>query len=187
MTPITPGGVGEPPPPPPPPPSSLAILSAQPGPAQTATTSILRAHLASEALKGLGGKDLIDGGAGHDKLWGGLGNDSLMGGDGIDIFVFDTKPNKGSNRDMISRLTRSRIDTIWLDNKVFTKLGKKGSEASPAKLSKSFFASEKAKDKNDYVVYSKKKGMISYDADGSGAKYKACGVRHGQEGPEAHP
>ncbi|WP_201861712.1 calcium-binding protein [Microvirga soli] len=127
---------------------------------------------ASEALKGLGGKDMIDGGAGNDKLWGGLGNDSLMGGDGLDIFVFDTKLNKGSNRDMIADY-KVADDSIWLDNKVFSKLGKKGSEASPAKLSKSVFAYEKAKDKNDYIVYSKKKGTISYDADGSGTKYKA--------------
>ena len=35
-------------------------------------------------------------------------------------------------------------------------------------IKKSMFALEKAKDKDDYIVYSKKKATISYDADGSG-------------------
>jgi uncharacterized protein (DUF2141 family) len=166
VTPITPGGVGEPPPPPPPPPPPGSVWAGTNG------NDIHTGTSASEVLKGLGGRDMIEGGAGNDKLWGGLGNDSLMGGDGLDIFVFDTKPSKSSNRDMIADY-RVADDSIWLENKVFTKLGKKGSEASPAKMSKSFFASEKAKDKNDYIIYSKKKGTISYDADGSGTKYKA--------------
>jgi Ca2+-binding RTX toxin-like protein len=67
-------------------------------------------------------------------------------------------------------------DAIWLDNAVFTKLGKKGTFDAPAKLSKSFFTiGTKAKDKNDYVVYDSKAGKLYYDADGSG-KGKAVEV-----------
>lgn len=52
---------------------------------------------------------------------------------------------------------------------MFTKLGKKGTEANPAKLKKAFFTiGDKAKDKNDYVIYDNKKGKLFYDADGSG-------------------
>jgi serralysin len=35
-------------------------------------------------------------------------------------------------------------------------------------LNKNFFSLDKAKDKNDYLIYSKKTGVLSYDADGSG-------------------
>ena len=36
-------------------------------------------------------------------------------------------------------------------------------------LKKDFFVvGSKAKDKNDYIVYDKAKGVLSYDADGSG-------------------
>ncbi len=39
----------------------------------------------------------------------------------------------------------------------------------PLKLSKHFFMiGEKASDKNDYPIYSKKTGVLSYDSDGSG-------------------
>ncbi|MBB3019035.1 Ca2+-binding RTX toxin-like protein [Microvirga lupini] len=123
---------------------------------------------ASETLKGWGGRDIIDGAAGDDKLWGGLGNDSLKGGDGLDIFVFDTRANTKTNKDMIADF-KAKDDTIWLDNKVFAKLGKAGSEKKPVQLKKDFFTiGSKAKDKNDYVIYDKSKGKLYYDADGSG-------------------
>jgi 16S rRNA U516 pseudouridylate synthase RsuA-like enzyme len=54
---------------------------------------------------------------------------------------------------------------------VFTKLGKKGSEIAPGLLNKKYFTvGHKAKDKNDYIVYNKKTGVLSYDSDGSGSK-----------------
>ncbi|MPR06075.1 hypothetical protein [Microvirga tunisiensis] len=38
-------------------------------------------------------------------------------------------------------------------------------------MNKKFFTvAEKAKDKDDYIVYNKKTGVISYDPDGSGSK-----------------
>ena len=59
-------------------------------------------------------------------------------------------------------------DGFHLDNAIFKKLGS-GSEAKPKQLSKSFFTiGDKAKDKNDYIVYNLKTGVLSYDADGSG-------------------
>ncbi|MDF2813256.1 MAG: hypothetical protein K0S56_4287 [Microvirga sp.] len=59
-------------------------------------------------------------------------------------------------------------DTIYLDNAAFKKLGK-GSFTKPGKLNTAFFKiSDKARDKNDYVIYDRKKGVLWYDADGSG-------------------
>jgi Ca2+-binding RTX toxin-like protein len=84
--------------------------------------------------------------------------------------VFDTKPNKKTNVDVIWDYDVPN-DAIWLDNKVFSKLGKSGSLTKPAALNKAFFkVGDGAKDKNDYLIYSKKTGILSYDSDGSGAK-----------------
>ncbi|MGO4574405.1 calcium-binding protein, partial [Microvirga sp. 2TAF3] len=81
--------------------------------------------------------------------------------------MFDTKPNKKTNLDTITDFN-VKDDTIWLDNAVFKKLGK-GSEAKPGQLAKGFFTiGDKAKDKDDYLIYNKKTGVLSYDADGSG-------------------
>ena len=122
-------------------------------------------------LIGAKGKDALQGGDGNDKISGGYGNDSLLGRAGHDIFVVDTKlgtakTNRKVNFDTIKDFTSGQ-DKIWLDNKIFTKLGK-GSEASPGKLNSKFFSIDKAKD--DYLIYNKKTGVLSYDADGSGSK-----------------
>jgi hypothetical protein len=122
----------------------------------------------NDKLYGYSGKDKLSGNNGSDKLWGGLGNDTLTGGKGKDAFVFDTAPDKRTNKDVIKDF-KPVDDAIWLDNAVFTKLGKAGSEAKPAQLKKDFFTiGSKAKDKNDYIIYDNKKGVLFYDADGSG-------------------
>ncbi|MGO4706153.1 hypothetical protein AB4072_10335 [Microvirga sp. 2MCAF38] len=52
----------------------------------------------------------------------------------------------------------------------FKKLGSKGSESKPALLKKNFFIiGPEAKDANDYIIYDNKKGILYYDADGSGS------------------
>ncbi|WP_162820565.1 calcium-binding protein [Microvirga calopogonii] len=127
------------------------------------------------ALTGNSLANIIVGNSGNNIIKGGAGNDVLNGGGGSDTFVFNTKPSK-TNLDKITDFD-VKDDSIWLDNKVFTKLGKKGSETNPAKLNKSFFKiSDKAQDKDDYLTYNKKTGVLSYDADGSGSKYKAVEI-----------
>jgi Ca2+-binding RTX toxin-like protein len=122
-----------------------------------------------QTLIGTSRANNLAGGAGSDRLYGKAGKDVLTGNGGQDIFVFDTKANTKTNRDTITDYSVAD-DTLWLSKKVFAKLGKKGSEASPAKLSKAFFkVADKAKDKNDYLVYNKKTGVLSYDVDGSGS------------------
>jgi Ca2+-binding RTX toxin-like protein len=92
----------------------------------------------------------------------------LRGDAGQDIFVFAAKPYRVTIQGKIVDF-RVKDDGFWLDNAVFTKLGKACSEAKPAALNKAFFTlGSKAKDKNDYIVYDKAKGVLSYDADGSG-------------------
>ena len=118
-------------------------------------------------LYGRAGHDILNGGRGDDTLNGGAGRDTLKSGAGQDVFVFDTKPNKATNLDRITDYN-VKEDTLWLDNAIFKKLGQ-GTEDSPEKISKSFFkVGSKAQDKNDYVLYNSKTGVLSYDADGSG-------------------
>ncbi|MBJ6124232.1 M10 family metallopeptidase [Microvirga splendida] len=117
---------------------------------------------AANTLKGNGGKDSLYGGSGNDILMGGVGNDILSGGTGSDAFVFNTKPSKASNLDRISDFN-ARYDAIRLENSVFKKIGKSG----PLK-SKHFEIGSKAGDGDDYLVYNKSKGILYYDADGSG-------------------
>jgi serralysin len=119
-------------------------------------------------IKGDAGSQSVIGNAKDNTLYGKAGNDMLTGGAGRDIFVFDTKPSRKTNFDTITDFN-VKDDTIWLDNKYFKKLGK-GSEAKPVKLNKAFFKIDtKAKDKNDYLVYNKKIGILYYDANGSGS------------------
>ena len=126
----------------------------------------LYSDVGNDTLDGGTGNDTLDGGTGNDTLYGGAGNDTLYSGSGKDVFVFDTKPNKKTNRDKIDFNVKG--DTIWLDNAIFKKLGM-GSEANPGKLNKAFFIKgDKAKDRNDYLIYDNKKGLLLYDADGSG-------------------
>jgi Ca2+-binding RTX toxin-like protein len=114
------------------------------------------------------GNDVVYGDVGNDKVYGGLGNDVLTGGAGKDIFVFDTRANKTTNRDRIEDFS-VRDDSIYLENKYFTKFGKKGSIKKPQKLDKDFFkVGTKAQEKDDYLIYNKKTGVLSYDRDGSG-------------------
>jgi Tol biopolymer transport system component len=124
---------------------------------------------AADVLKGDGFTNLILGNDGADTLYGGLGKDMLSGGRGRDIFVFDSKLNKKTNLDKVTDFF-VKDDTIWLDNKYMAKLGRNGSEKKPHKLDKAFFALDKAKDANDYVIYKKSTGALYYDSDGSGGK-----------------
>jgi uncharacterized phage-like protein YoqJ len=41
---------------------------------------------------------------------------------------------------------------------------------APSKLKRKYFTFDKAKDKNDYIVFNKKSGKVFYDQDGSGSK-----------------
>ncbi|WP_112663842.1 calcium-binding protein [Microvirga flavescens] len=129
----------------------------------------LTGNAAANAITGADGKDRLDGGLGKDTLSGGYGNDVLIGGKGKDVFVFASKlgthkTDRKVNFDTISDF-KPREDKIHLENAIFTKLKKTG------KLDKAYFTiGDKAKDRNDYIVYDKEKGILSYDPDGSGSK-----------------
>jgi Ca2+-binding RTX toxin-like protein len=121
---------------------------------------------------GNSGKNTIRADAGDDKVNGGYGNDRLYGGGGQDAFIFNSKLGTSStdrkvNFDSIGDFS-VKDDMIQLENAIFKKVGKVG------RLKKDFFTiGDKAKDKNDYIIYDKKTGILAYDADGAGSKYQA--------------
>jgi Ca2+-binding RTX toxin-like protein len=117
-------------------------------------------RVVNEKIVGDEGNNTLTGSVNKDTLSG--GSDRLTGGLGNDAFVFRDKLNKSTNVDTITDFS-VQDDTIHLENGIFRQLKKTGD------LSKSFFTvGTNAKDKNDYVVYDKKKGYLYYDADGSG-------------------
>jgi Right handed beta helix region/RTX calcium-binding nonapeptide repeat (4 copies) len=119
----------------------------------------------ADVLTGKSGIDEIYGYGNNDRLYGKEGKDILNGGAGKDIFVFDTKTGS-TNVDKIVDFNVAD-DSIYLDNAIFSKLGS-GSLSSPRKLDRSYFeAKAAADDSNDYILYNKATGSLSYDADGS--------------------
>jgi Ca2+-binding RTX toxin-like protein len=65
---------------------------------------------------------------------------------------------------------RYQDDSIYLDNKYFTKLGS-GTFSKPKKFKSDMFVnSKKAQDAEDRIVYDKKTGKLYYDQDGTGSK-----------------
>jgi Ca2+-binding RTX toxin-like protein len=120
------------------------------------------------------GNDRVYGGSGNDVVHGGAGNDRLYGGAGTDAFVFNTKlgtaaTDRNVNFDTIVDF-KVRDDSVFLDNAIFKKLGG-GTLANPSPLDAEFFVTgTKAKERDDYLIYNKKTGVLSYDADGSGSK-----------------
>lgn len=113
------------------------------------------------------GRDTVYGGLGNDTVSGGAGNDTLYGNAGRDTFVFDTKLNKSSNVDLIKNFS-IRYDSIWLDNAVFTNLGR-GSDKGVKLASDMFVTSTTAQDAQDRIVYDRDTGSLYYDRDGTGS------------------
>jgi Ca2+-binding RTX toxin-like protein len=120
------------------------------------------------------GNDRVYGGTGDDVVNGGSGNDRLYGGAGSDAFVFNTRLGTASTDRKVNFDTivdfNVKYDSFLLDNSVFKKLGS-GTLSNPMQLDKEFFVTgSKARERDDYLIYNKKTGVLSYDADGSGSR-----------------
>ena len=141
----------------------------EPSPARPSPAEISRtcspASAATTPFGATARKDKLKGGDGDDTLRGGLGNDRLKGGADGDSFVFSTKLSEKKNVDKIADFSH-KDDTILLDNAIFKKLKDEG------ELKGKFFEIGNADDKNDYVLYNKETGALSYDRDGSKNKFK---------------
>lgn len=125
-------------------------------------------------VHGDSGNDRVYGGTGDDVVNGGSGNDRLYGNSGSDAFVFNSRLGSASTDRNVSFDTivdfKVRDDSFLLDNAVFRKLGS-GTPSGPTQLNAEFFVTgSKARERDDYLIYDKKTGVLSYDADGSGSK-----------------
>lgn len=129
--------------------------------AAAAPGATLKGTDTQNVLRGKSGKDSLFGHGGDDKLHGKSGNDVLTGGAGKDAFVFDTKPNSKTNRDVITDFN-AKDDVIYLENAVYTAL-KAGRLSSGG-----FTIGDRAKDASDKIIYNNKTGALLYDGDGSG-------------------
>jgi Ca2+-binding RTX toxin-like protein len=135
----------------------------------SSSSDMIKGGQNTDIFYGVVGNDMLWGGGGSDKLYGGLGNDQLAGETGKDMFVFDTKTNKTTNVDRITDFN-VRDDSIWLENKIFTKLGS-GTASKPKKFNSDMLVkASKAQDAEDRIIYDKSKGVLYYDADGTGSK-----------------
>jgi serralysin len=120
----------------------------------------------ANTLSGAAGKDKLYGGSGADKLAGGTGNDTLTGGTGNDTFVFNTKLNRSTNRDIVTDFSNgaSNNDTIQLQNAIFSELTATGRLSA-----RHLELGARANDADDYIIYDRPKGALYYDADGNGS------------------
>ena len=117
-----------------------------------------------DTLLGNAGDDTLVGGRGRDRLFGDEGNDLLKGGKGRDAFVFDTELGNADTHAGIDTIIgfKHGTDTILLAGAIFAAIG--------GKLNKGeFHIGGAAQDGNDFIVYQKSTGALSYDGDGSGA------------------
>jgi Ca2+-binding RTX toxin-like protein len=120
---------------------------------------VLRGRGGNDTLEGSGGDDRLKGGKGADLIDGGDGDDSLAGGRGRDVFRFADTPDSDA-ADVVTDF-RSGRDGIELDGDVFAAL-------PGGLLDAGMFRSGQAKDGDDYILYDRASGALSYDADGSG-------------------
>ena len=120
----------------------------------------------NDVLRGDAGNDILRGGNGDDILAGGLGNDALFAGLGAtDHYVFDTTLNSVTNVDSITGFF-SPVDTIRLDNDIFTSFAIPGAiAAGNLRVGPGVVAA----DANDFLLYDTTTGALSYDANGNGA------------------
>jgi Ca2+-binding RTX toxin-like protein len=111
---------------------------------------------------GNGLNNVIDGNTGINDLMGLGGNDVLTGFRGADTFVFSAALNAATNVDTITDFNVVD-DTIRLENAFMTAL-------STGQLSAdAFHIGASAADASDRIVYNSNNGVLTYDADGSGA------------------
>ena len=118
-----------------------------------------------DTLEGGTGNDTLVGGQGDDVLSGGLGMDRLTGGLGADVFIFNTRPNATTNRDVIMDYSLAE-DHIHLENAVMTGLGLSNGTLDAAAFVAGNFTS--AQDASDRIIYNSTKGLLYYDPDGLG-------------------
>jgi len=123
----------------------------------------LTGDASNNALAGGAGNDSLSGGAGLDILAGELGKDTLSGGLGADKFLFNVLETT-ANRDTITDFLVAETDKIQFSKTVFAGFATTGA-VSTAMLA----IDGAAQTTSTRLIYNNTSGILSYDADGSGA------------------
>ena len=127
----------------------------------TNEANVLTGNEGLNTLLGYGGDDTLIGNGGVDWLNGGLGNDSLDGGTGADTFFFGTALDAVTNFDKIKGFVAGS-DRVFLLQDVFSSIG------LGVLAEENFFRGKEADKTDDFIIYDPDKGVLYYDADGSG-------------------
>jgi hypothetical protein len=130
----------------------------QQGKTESLRNDVLIGTAGDDVMNGLAGHDTLQGGLGNDMLTGGLGNDELLGEDGQDTFVMNTLVGS----DKITTFIVGQ-DTLQFDSRVFAALNVDDFSQENLRIGRV------AKDENDYLLYNRTNGVLSYDADANGA------------------
>jgi len=131
--------------------------------------NLLTGNDGSNTLTGSYGEDVLNGGAGNDVLNGGVANDTVQGGAGTDTLTGGKGKDQFVLEAEISALPDKILDFkpsddgLSLDHRLFSQLRVGALPETQLALS------AQALDKNDYVLYDAKQGVLLYDADASGA------------------
>ena len=107
--------------------------------------------------------NFVVGNDGQNIVSGGLGNDNLVGLGGNDFFLFENAPNN-ANADYVADFT------VGQDHIMLLRAGGYGSLAAGTLPDANFLVRGTAfQDANDFIIWDAANGVLSYDADGSGA------------------
>jgi len=112
----------------------------------------------NDALLGNLGADALFGNAGNDTLLGNAGWDTLAGGDGADVYRFDRPADGG---DVVTDF-QAGVDKIAV-------VGPNFGSIPAGTLTAQHFALDNPASANAQFVFSTATGVLSFDADGSGA------------------
>lgn len=123
----------------------------------------LLGNAAANLLDGGAGSDTLNGGRGSDTLAGGAGMDKLIGGAGADRFVIG--PPAHGAFDRVRDFAEE--DAVVLDSAVFVSLD------APAADNLVF---GRPRESDDFLIYRQSRGILYYDADGSGSAFAAIKI-----------
>jgi Ca2+-binding RTX toxin-like protein len=115
------------------------------------------------------GRDLIYGGTGNDTMEAMGGHDVMTGGQGADQFQFAMEPEPNDGNWVTIRDFKHGIDRIAVSDTAFNHVGFGGFTGAVMDASH-FHVGRNAVTGDQGIVYNKAKGLLYYDADGSGSQ-----------------